>query len=79
LVLISVTAAYDELHSLSIELDVHAFAGTYRVMSGSVIVYRDSEIKSASYGIDRPALVTGWLLKDLCRRKLSRESKRTRS
>jgi hypothetical protein len=79
LVLISVTAAYDELHSLRIEFDVHAFAATYRVMSGSVIAYRDYEIKSARYGIDRPALVTGWLLKDLCRRELSRESKRTHS
>lgn len=71
----SVTAEYEELRSLSIEIDGQSFSGTYRVMGGSVIVYRGSEIKFASYGTDRPALVAGWLLKDLCRREITRERK----
>lgn len=69
------TAEYEELRSLSIEIDGQSFSGTYRVMGGSVIVYRGSEIKFASYGTDRPALVAGWLLKDLCRREITRERK----
>ena len=73
----SVTAEYEELHSLSIELDGQSFSGTYRVMSGSVIVYRGSEIKFATYGTNRPALIAGWLLKDLCRREIMRERKQS--
>jgi hypothetical protein len=72
---VTVAPEYDELRPLSIDLDGRTFAGTYRVMTGSVIVYRGSEVKFASYGRDRPELIAQWLLKDLCRRELSKERK----
>jgi hypothetical protein len=71
-----VSAEYDELRTLSVDLDGQTFSGTYRIMSGTVIVYRGADIKYASYGKDRPELIARWLLTDLCRRELSMERKR---
>ena len=38
------------------------------VVAGSVIVYFESEIKFARYGMNRPEVVARWLLSDLCRK-----------
>lgn len=52
--MISENAEKPDLHPISIELDGQPYSGTYRVMSGSVIVCRGAEIKYASYGSYRP-------------------------
>ncbi|WP_245623596.1 hypothetical protein [Paraburkholderia nodosa] len=51
---------------MSLEIDGHRHEGKYRVMTGTVIVYFDGDIKFASHGNDRPEVVARWLLKDLC-------------
>ncbi|MBB3259454.1 hypothetical protein F4827_004329 [Paraburkholderia bannensis] len=52
-----------------------SYAGTYRVMTGSVIVYFENEIKFATYGKNRPEQIARWLLTDLCRKAESRKRK----
>ncbi|WP_368623403.1 hypothetical protein [Paraburkholderia sp. BR13444] len=61
-------AEYEATHPVSVDLDGHRHQGTYRVMSGTVIVYFDGDIKFASLGKDRPEVVARWLLTDLCRK-----------
>ncbi|CAG9248087.1 conserved hypothetical protein [Paraburkholderia unamae] len=68
-------AEYETAHSLSIELDGVNYAGSYRVMTGSVIVRYDNETRSAQYGANRPETVARWLLADLCRKCDSRKRK----
>ncbi|MGF6781866.1 hypothetical protein [Paraburkholderia sp. GAS334] len=53
---------------IEIELNGSRYRGRYRVMSGSVIVYYENEIKFAEYGVTEPAVVAKWLLTDLTRR-----------
>ena len=62
------TAEYETTRPVEVDLDGIRYAGTYRVMAGSVIVYFESETKFAPYGLDRPELVARWLLTDLCRK-----------
>jgi hypothetical protein len=59
---------YETTKQIEIELDGSRFRGRYRVLGGSVIVYYESEIKFADYGMNRPELVAKWLLSDLSRR-----------
>ena len=54
-------------------------SGTYRVMTGSVIVYYGGEVKFASFGMDRPELIARWLLTDLVRRAVSSKRKQPRT
>lgn len=61
-------ASYETTREIEIELNGARYRGRYRVMSGTVIVYYESEIKFAQYGMDRPELVARWLLTDLSRR-----------
>ncbi|TDN62916.1 hypothetical protein [Paraburkholderia sp. BL10I2N1] len=61
-------ASYETTREIEIELNGSRYRGRYRVMSGTVIVYYESEIKFAQYGMDRPELVARWLLTDLSRR-----------
>ena len=70
--------AYESLNPLEILFDGARYSGTYRVMSGSVIVYYGGEVKSASFGMDRPELVARWLLTDLVRRTESNLRKQPR-
>ena len=64
------SAEYEETHPVSVELDGRRYQGTYRVMTGTVIVYLDGDVKFASYGRDRPELVARWLLTDLYRKHI---------
>ncbi|MBC8725264.1 hypothetical protein F6X37_27915 [Paraburkholderia sp. 31.1] len=57
---------------LSVELDGVNYAGTYRVMTGTVVVHFANESKFASYAPNRPETVARWLLTDLCRKAESR-------
>lgn|GEM_PF-1943428 len=66
-------AEYETTHPLSVELDGVNYAGTYRVMTGSVIVHFENETKFASYAPNRPETVARWLLTDLCRKVESRK------
>jgi hypothetical protein len=59
--------AYENLTRVEVLLDGAKHSGTYRVMTGSVIVYYEGEVKFASVGMDRPELVAKWLLTDLVR------------
>jgi hypothetical protein len=59
---------YETTKKIEIELDGSRYRGRYRVLGSSVIVYYDSEIKFADYGMNRPELVAKWLLSDLSRR-----------
>ena len=61
-------ASYETTREIEIELNGSRYRGRYRVMGGTVIVYYESEIKFAQYGMDRPELVARWLLTDLSRR-----------
>jgi hypothetical protein len=71
-------ADYDSLtlNPIEILVDDAAYTGTYRVMTGSVMVYYGVGVKFASIGIDRPDLVAKWLLTDLVRRAESGKRKR---
>jgi hypothetical protein len=60
--------SYETSREIEIHLNGSRFRGRYRVMSGTVIVYYESEIKSAEYGLNRPEVVAKWLLTDLSRR-----------
>lgn len=66
---------YETTRPIDVELDGSRYSGTYRVMAGSVIVYFESEIKYAPYGMNRPEVVARWLLSDLCRRAEARKRK----
>jgi hypothetical protein len=68
--------AYESLNSVEAIVDGARHSGTYRVMTGSVIVYYEGEVKFASVGMDRPELVAKWLLTDLVRRAESSRRKR---
>ncbi|MFX1763530.1 hypothetical protein PWP93_13155 [Paraburkholderia sp. A1RI-2L] len=68
--------AYEALNPVETIVDGTRHSGTYRVMTGSVIVYYDGEVKFASVGMDRPELVAKWLLTDLVRRAESSRRKR---
>ncbi len=66
--------AYESLNPLEVLIDGVRHSGTYRVMTGSVIVTYGGEIKVASFGMDRPEVVAKWLLTDLVRRAKSSRS-----
>ncbi|MGF6732023.1 hypothetical protein OKW50_004168 [Paraburkholderia youngii] len=68
--------AYESLNSVEAIVDGARHSGTYRVMTGSVIVYYEGEVKFASVGMDRPELVAKWLLTDLAQRAVSGRRKR---
>ncbi|NUX55722.1 MULTISPECIES: hypothetical protein [Paraburkholderia] len=68
--------AYESLNSVEAIVDGARHSGTYRVMTGSVIVYYEGEVKFASVGMDRPELVAKWLLTDLVQRAESGTRKR---
>ncbi|MEM5315190.1 hypothetical protein [Paraburkholderia sp. JHI869] len=68
-------AEYETTHSLNVELDGVNYAGAYRVMAGSVIVYFENEIKFAQYGTNRPEIIARWVLTDLCRKADTRRRK----
>lgn len=68
-------AEYETTHPLNIELDGVSYAGTYRVMAGSVIVYFENAIKFAQYGTNRPEIIARWVLTDLCRKADPRRRK----
>jgi hypothetical protein len=57
---------YETNKTVEIELDSKKYAGTFRAMSGTVIVSCKDEIKYAHYGLDRPEVVARWLLTDAC-------------
>ena len=69
---------YESLNSVEAIVDGARHNGTYRVMTGSVIVYYEGEVKFASIGMDRPEQVAKWLLTDLIRRAESSRRKRPR-
>jgi hypothetical protein len=59
-------AASDETtREIEIELNGLRYRGRYRVMAGTVIVYFETEIKFAEYGMNMPEVVAKWLLTDL--------------
>ncbi|MEX4005283.1 hypothetical protein AB4Y38_41365 [Paraburkholderia sp. EG285A] len=70
------TPAYESLSTVEAIVDGTTHSGRYRVMTGSVVVYYEGEVKFASAGIDRPELVAKWLLTDLVRRVESSRRKR---
>ncbi|MGF6607795.1 hypothetical protein OKW45_002695 [Paraburkholderia sp. WSM4175] len=61
------------------EIEVELNGTRYRVMSGTVIVYFEDEIKFASHDMNGPDVVARWLLTDLSRRVESRKRKASRS
>jgi hypothetical protein len=69
---------FEDLRSVSIELNGARHEGQYRVMGRTVIVYFRSEIKSGDYGMDRPEVVARWILSDLARRLEGKGRRSTR-
>jgi hypothetical protein len=67
--------SYETTREIEIELNGSRYHGRYRVMSGTVIVYYESEIKFAEYGMNRPEVVAKWLLTDLSRRVEAKKRK----
>ncbi|MBP0593848.1 hypothetical protein J8I87_30035 [Paraburkholderia sp. LEh10] len=63
------------MNPLEVLFDGVRHSGTYRVMTGSVIVNYGGQIKVASFGMDRPELVARWLLTDLVRRSSGKPKK----
>ncbi|SEB97468.1 hypothetical protein SAMN02787142_0655 [Burkholderia sp. WP9] len=61
-------ASYETTREIEIELNGLRRQGRYRVMSGTVIVYYENEIKSADHGMNGPEVVAKWLLTDMSRR-----------
>ena len=68
-------ASYETTREIEIELNGSRYRGRYRVMSGTVIVYYENEIKFAEYGMNRPEVVAKWLLTDLSRRVETKKRK----
>ena len=68
-------ASYETTREIEIELNGLPFRGRYRVMGGTVIVYYESEIKFAEYGMNMPEVVAKWLLTDLLRRVEAKKRK----
>ncbi|TCK96957.1 hypothetical protein [Paraburkholderia sp. BL9I2N2] len=66
---------YEFTREIEVELDGTRYRGHYRVMSGTVIVYFEDEIKFASHDMNEPGVVARWLLTDLSRRVESRKRK----
>ncbi|MFL9989291.1 hypothetical protein [Paraburkholderia sediminicola] len=69
------TENYETTREIEIELNGSCFRGRYRVMSGTVIVYYETEIKFADYGMNGPEVVAKWLLTDLSRRLEAKKRK----
>ena len=68
-------ASYETTREIEIELNGSRHQGRYRVMSGTVIVYYENEIKFAEYGMNMPEVVAKWLLTDLSLRIESKKRK----
>ncbi|NLP60523.1 hypothetical protein [Paraburkholderia sacchari] len=68
-------ADYQETKNVQVTVDGVVREGRFRVTSGSVIVYYESEIKFAPHGMNRPEAVARWLLSDLCRKADARAIK----
>ncbi|KAE8759030.1 hypothetical protein FSO04_15730 [Paraburkholderia madseniana] len=60
---------------IEIELNGSRYRGRYRVMSDTVIVYYENEIKFADCGMNGPEVVAKWLLTDLTRRLEAKKRK----
>jgi len=58
----------DSSYETTKEVEIELSGLRYRVMSGTVIVYDENEIKFADYGMNGPEVVAKWLLTDLSRR-----------
>lgn len=61
-------ASYETTREIAVEVNETRYVGRYRVMSGTVIVYYESEIKFAEHNLTGPEVVARWLLTDLVRR-----------
>ena len=61
-------AIYETTREIEIELNGSHYRARYRVLGSSVIVYYESEIKVADFGMNGPEVVAKWLLTDLSRR-----------
>jgi hypothetical protein len=66
---------YEVVRELTVKVDSIHFVGRYRVMSGTVIVYFESEIKFAEHNLTAPQVVARWLLTDLVRRVAAKRAK----
>ncbi|TDN61871.1 hypothetical protein [Paraburkholderia sp. BL10I2N1] len=72
------TASYETTREIEIELNGLHYRGRYRVMAGTVIVYYETEIKFAEFGMNMPEVVAKWLLRDIsCRVEAKRRKSRT--
>ena len=58
-------ASYETTKEIEVELNGSRYRGRYRVMSGTVIVYYENEIKFVDHGMNGPQVVAKWLLTDL--------------
>ena len=67
--------SYETSREIEIQLNSSRYRGRYRVMSGTVIVYYENEIKFAEYGMNRPEVVAKWLLTDLAHRVEAKKRK----
>ncbi|MEX3635411.1 hypothetical protein [Paraburkholderia sp. BR14320] len=47
-------AEHETTHALSVESDGVNYAGTYRIMTGTVVVHFSNESKFVSYAPNRP-------------------------
>lgn len=68
-------AVYEAMKEIVVELNDTRYKGRYRVMSGTVFVYYESEIKFADHGMTAPEAVARWLLTDLIRRAETKKRK----
>ena len=66
---------YETTREIEIELNGSRYRGRYRVMSGTVIVYYENEIKFADCGMNATEVVAKWLLTDLSRRLEAKKRK----
>ena len=62
------STGYETARPVEIEINGAKYAGTYRVMAGSVIVYRGNQVKFGAYGTTPPERLARWLLRDICLR-----------
>ncbi|WCM18305.1 hypothetical protein NDK50_22360 [Paraburkholderia bryophila] len=68
-------AGYETTKEIAVELEGTRYVGRFRVMSGAVIVYYESEIKFAEHNMTGPEVVARWLFTDLVRRIESKKRK----
>lgn len=62
---------YETRSQLAVAVDGETYVGSYRVINRSVVVYYGEQLKFATYEMNSPITVAGWLLVDMVRRSVA--------